>query len=197
MRCPAGACRARCLTTACSGRRCTPSADAERSVASTRSSRMEMRRLSLLLIVFSSLVCTACSYITDFVIINASESPVEVTYKIKEPPNGPKNISVIPSIKLASQLKSDDKNKWNDLAVDRYRSDQASRTVIVKLLSQEALFLTSMHHYTGPDDPHDVECFPIEELSIIGSVGNLKSSGKQLLRAFTEQSRVLYTLTYQ
>jgi hypothetical protein len=157
----------------------------------------KMRSLSLLLIIVFSLVCVACSYITDFVVINASESPVEIGYKVKEPPNGPQKISVIPAIKLASQLKSNEKYKWKDLAVDRHEIDQASRTVIVKLLRQEALFLARLHHYTGPDDQHDVNFFPIEELSIAGSVGNWKSSGKQLLRAFTEQSRILYTLTYQ
>jgi len=83
------------------------------------------------------------------------------------------------------------------IAADRYKIDQENRTVTLKLLPQEALFLTSMHHYTGPDDPIDVKWFPIEELSVAGSVGSLKSSGKQLLKAFSEQSRVLYTLTYQ
>jgi hypothetical protein len=52
-------------------------------------------------------------------------------------------------------------------------------------------------NYTGPDDPIGVYWFPIEELSIAGSVGSLKSSGKQPLKAFSEQSRILYTLTYQ
>jgi hypothetical protein len=98
---------------------------------------------------------------------------------------------------LASRLKSNEKHKWQGLAADRYKIDQATLTVTVKLLPQEALFITSMHHYTGPDDPSDVNWFPIEELSIAGSAGNMKASGKQLLRAFSEQSRVLYTLTYQ
>jgi hypothetical protein len=157
----------------------------------------KMRSVLSILIIVSSLACVACSYITDFVVINASESPVEISYKVKDPPNGPPKIDVIPATKLASQLKPNEKTKWQDLAADRYKIDQENRTVTVKLLPQEALFLTSMHHYTGPDDPIDVNWFPIEELSIAGSVGSLKSSGKQLLKAFSEQSRILYTLTYQ
>jgi hypothetical protein len=156
-----------------------------------------MRSVLSILIIVSSLACVACSYITDFVVINASESPADIIYKVKESPNGPPKIDVIPATKLASQLKSNEKTKWQDLAADRYKIDQENRTVTVKLLPQEALFLTSMHHYTGPDDPIDVTWFPIEELSIAGSAGGLKSSGKQLLKAFSEQSRVLYTLTYQ
>jgi hypothetical protein len=156
-----------------------------------------MRNVLSILIILSSLACAACSYITDFVVINESESQVEISYKVKEPPNSPQKISVIPATKLASQLNSDEKNKWRDLAADRYKIDQANRTVTVKLLPQEALFLTSLHHYTGPDDPNDVNWFPIEELNITGSVGGLKFSGKQLLRAFSERSRVLYTLTYR
>ena len=94
-------------------------------------------------------------------------------------------------------MKSNEKIKWQDIAADRYKIDQENRTATVKLLPQEALFLTSMHHYIGPDDPIDVNWFPIEELSVAGSVGSLKSSGKQLLKAFSEQSRVLYTPTFQ
>ncbi|HEY7181021.1 MAG TPA: hypothetical protein VIC84_06365, partial [Blastocatellia bacterium] len=152
--------------------------------------------LSILIIV-SALACAACSYISDFVVINSSESPVEINYRVKEPPNGPPKIDVVPATKLASQLKSNEKNKWRDLAADRYKIDQENRTVMVKLLPQEALFLTSMQHYIGPDDPSDLNWFPVEKLSISGSVGSLKFSGKQLLRAFSEQSRTLYTLTYQ
>jgi len=139
----------------------------------------------------------ACSYTTDFVVINASESAVEISYKVKEPPDGPPKIDVIPATILASQLKSNEKTKWQDVAADRYKIDQENRTVTVKLLPQEALFLTSMHHYTGLDDPIDVNWFPIEEMSVAGSVGSLKSSGKQLLKAFSQQSRVLYALTYR
>jgi hypothetical protein len=157
----------------------------------------KMRSVLSILIIVSSLACVACSYVTDFVVVNASESPVEISYKIKEPPNGPPKIDVIPATKLASQLKPKEKTKWQYLAADRYKIDQANRTVTLKLLPQEALFLTRLHHYTGPDDPIDVNWFPIEELSIAGSVGSLKSSGKQLLRAFSEESMVLYTLTYQ
>jgi hypothetical protein len=156
-----------------------------------------MRSVLSILIIVSSLACVACSYITDFVVINASESPVEISYKLKEPPDGPPKIDVIPATKSASQLKSNEKTGWRDIPADRYKIDQENRIVTVKLLPQEAFFLTSMHHYTGPDDPIDVNWFPIEELSVAGSVGSLKSSGKQLLKAFSEQSRVLYTLTYQ
>jgi hypothetical protein len=156
-----------------------------------------MRNVLRILIIVTSLACSACSYITDFVVINESEAPAEISYKVKEPPNGPRKISVIPATKLASQLKSNEKNGWQALAADRYKIDQENRIIVVKLLPQETLFITSMHHYIGPDDPNDVDSFPIEALSIAGSVGSLKSSGKQLLRAFSERSRVLYTLTYQ
>src|SRR5688572_1781307 len=156
-----------------------------------------MRYILSILIMISSLACSACSYNTDFVVINGAESPIEVSYKVKGPPNGRPEIGVTPAVKSASQLKSSEKNEWRDLAADRYKIDQANRTVIVELQPQEALFLTRMHSYTGPDDPHDVTWFPIEELNIAGSNGSLKASGKQMLRAFSKQSIALYTLTYQ
>jgi hypothetical protein len=57
----------------------------------------------------------ACSYTTDFVVINASESPVEISYKFKEKPDGPQKISGVPSTTLASQLKSNEKTYGRDL----------------------------------------------------------------------------------
>ena len=156
-----------------------------------------MRRVLLILILLVSLMSAACSYLTDFVVINSSGSPVEVSYKVKAPPSGPQKIQTIPAIQMASELSGNGKKQWHDLAADRYKIDQISRTITVNLLPQEALFITTMHHYTGPDDSSDVSFFPIEEISIVGSEGNLTSSGKQLLNAFSKQSRVLYTLTYQ
>jgi hypothetical protein len=41
-----------------------------------------MRSVLSILIVVSSLACVACSYSTDFVVINASESPVDISYKV-------------------------------------------------------------------------------------------------------------------
>ncbi|HYE73662.1 MAG TPA: hypothetical protein VEF04_10035, partial [Blastocatellia bacterium] len=147
-----------------------------------------MKYILLILIISLSLASTACSYITDFVVVNASESPIEVSYKIKGIPNHQHPISGTPSITVASQLKSNERSKWQDISTDRFEIDQPNRTVKVKLMPQEALLITRMHHYTGPDDPSDVEFFPIEELSVAGSIGSLKSSGKQLLKAFNEQS---------
>lgn len=156
-----------------------------------------MRSVLLILILLFSLATAACSYLTDFVVINTSGSPVEVNYKFKAPSGGPKTIETIPAIQSASQLNSNGKKQWQDLTADKYRIDQTSRTVTVKLLPQEALFITRMHHYIGPDDSSDVNFFPVEEISIAGSEGNLTFSGKQLLKAFSKQSRVLYTLAYR
>ena len=41
-----------------------------------------MRSVLSILIIVSSLACVACSNITDFVVINASESPVDIGYKV-------------------------------------------------------------------------------------------------------------------
>jgi hypothetical protein len=83
-----------------------------------------MRGLLLILIIISSLACVACSYTTDFVVINASESPVEISYKFKDAPDGQPQIRGVPSTTLASRLKSNEKHKWQGLAADRYKSAQ-------------------------------------------------------------------------
>lgn len=42
-----------------------------------------MRRLYFMTLIFSFLFFTACSYSTDFYIVNDSNYPIEVEYKVK------------------------------------------------------------------------------------------------------------------
>lgn len=156
-----------------------------------------MRSILLTLIIVFSLTAAACSYTTDFFVVNASESPIEIRYKVKVPPHAPQPLEFVPSIKLASRLEDRKKEDWKKLTADRYQIDQATRTVTVKLLSQEALFVGRVFHYFGPDDADDLKSFPIEEMNVSGVVGEMKLSGKQLLKAFSKQSVMLYTLSYQ
>lgn len=156
-----------------------------------------MRSILLTLIIVFSLTSAACSYTTDFFVVNASESPIEIRYKVKSPPHAPQPLEFVPAIKLSARLEDRKKEDWKDIAADRYQIDQATRTVTVKLLPQEALFVGKVFHYFGPDDADDLKSFPIEEMNVSGVVGEMKFSGKQLLKAFSKQSVMLYTLSYQ
>ena len=157
---------------------------------------MRCRFLFLLLLTAFSLVCAACSYATDFVVVNRSAQPIVVRYKIKQfpgdfaPPDKPATIA-------ASSLDSHGGQEWQLLSSDRFQVDQATRTVTVNVASADALRIASLHNYSGHDDAWDANEFPIDEIMVSGGNGELKLNGPQALTIFTEVSRALYTLTYK
>src|SRR5437870_10609675 len=81
---------------------------------------------SLFLLFLLSLLLTqaACSYLTNFVVVNASGSAIEVRYKVKKPsqPMPPiQMIPVVPAILPASQL--DHQIAWHDLSSSDFKFD--------------------------------------------------------------------------
>jgi len=138
----------------------------------------------------------ACSYTTDFVVVNQSSQSIEVRYKIKEFP-GPFAPPVVPATITISRLSTKGGQDWNELSPDGYRLDEQNRTVIVELESHQALRIARMHHYMGHDDAADAEEFPVVEVIVTGAQGDLKLVGQQARVTFSEMSRVLYTLTYK
>ena len=169
----------------------------KRSVSWPSISLKLMRRFALLSLLLLTLGLSGCSYSTDFVLVNEANYSILVTYKIKPVPKGPPSIDVEPSVVSTGALEARDKSKWIKLTSDRYRIDQINRTVTVTLGPREALWLTSMFHYIGDEDPNDVESFPIQEVSMAGSDGEMKFSGDKARKAFERVSRVLYVLRYK
>jgi len=138
----------------------------------------------------------ACSYRTDFVVINESGQAAEIRYKVKDFP-GPFTPPVTPATIEASQLSTHGGQQWKVLPSNQYQLDQENRTVIVRLEQHEALRVASMHNYGGHQDSRDAEHFPIEEITIAGAVGEKTLKEQQARTAFSNVSRALYTLTYK
>lgn len=156
-----------------------------------------MRSLLLLALTLLALTCAACSYVTEFVVVNESGQPIEVRYKVKGPPVGPPDFSAAPAKRDASRLGTRDRNLWKKLEPGEYRADAENRTVTVVVLPHEALWVTSMHHYVGDEDPIDVADWPIEEISVSGADGGIAFTGQKARKSFRYVSRDLYTLTYK
>ena len=148
----------------------------------------------LALLVFSF---AACSYSTDFVVVNESGQPIEVRYKIREAPVGPRDFSGTPSKKDASQLGKGNRTPWRKADASEFRLDAVNRTVTVVVLPHEALWITSMFHYIGDEDPNDVANWPIEEISVTGAGGAMTFTGQKSRQSFSYVSRTLYTLIYK
>ena len=151
----------------------------------------------LFLLLILSLGLSACSYSTDFVVVNDADYAIQVTYKVKESPTGPPTLGPELSVVAAAKLEPKGKSQWSKLDSARYSIDQVDRTVTVTLFPHEALLVTSMHHYIGDEDPNDVQNFQIQELSITGAAGEMKFTGDAARKAFKRVSRVLYTISYK
>jgi hypothetical protein len=156
-----------------------------------------MRYTLLFLFTLLVLTFTACSYTTEFVVVNESDQPVEVRYKIKRFPNEPPNLNAQPAKMDAAQLGSHDRQQWRRLNYYEYQVDQENRTITVVVMSHEALWVTNMFHYFGDEDPNDVASWPIEEISVTGADGGMMFTGQKARKSFSYVSRVLYTLTYK
>ena len=157
---------------------------------------MKVRSLMLIILVGCVSLFAACSYITDFVVVNQSDQTVEVRYKIKHFP-GPFAPPVAPATIANSRLSTKGGQEWIELTSDQYQLDEENRTVIVELASYQALRIARMHHYMGHEYAGDAEDFPLEEVIVTGEQGDLKLVGQQARVTFLEMSRVLYTLTYK
>jgi hypothetical protein len=158
-----------------------------------------MRRfLPLILLLLLTITLASCSYITDFVILNDTDSRIEVVYRIKPSPPGPPSLEVIePMVVSAANLEAKGVGKWTKLEPHRFRIDQLNRTVTVVVSAHEGLRIASMHHYLGNDGPNDVQNFPIQDLSVTGKHGEMKFTGDATRRAFEKRSLALYVLSYK
>jgi hypothetical protein len=54
-----------------------------------------------------------------------------------------------------------------------------------------------MHHYAGHEDAAGAKNFPIEEITVIGTRGEMKLAGELARTTFSEKSRALYVLAYK
>ena len=156
-----------------------------------------MRYVLLISLTLLTLTLGACSYSTDFVVVNESPYPIEVRYTIKRFPNEPPALTAKPAKMDASQLGNHDRRQWKELRADQYQVSQESRTVIVSVMPHEALWVTDMFHYIGDEDPNDVAEWPIEEITVNGYDGGMTFTGQKARKSFCYVSRVLYTLTYK
>lgn len=156
-----------------------------------------MRNVVFILLLSSVSLFTACSYFTDFVVVNESDHPVEVRYKVKNFPGEPLELTGAAATMTISRLRAGNK-EWRKLFDARHQLDRENRTIAVRVSSKEALRVTSIHRIGGQiDDAEEAISFPIEEISVIGVCGEIRVQGRQAHKIFVAESNRLYTLTYK
>src|SRR5438105_7609169 len=144
------------------------------------------------------LLCSGCSYLTDFVVVNASGQAVEIRYTIKKPlnPLSPTRIPVSPGVKQTSQLQQ--QVAWRELTTSEYKFDVEARTVTVSLMPGQALRVA---HYNLADgsssDTERATLFFVEGLEVTGGNGEILLKGEQVYKSFLAESKTVYALRYR
>ena len=155
---------------------------------------MKFARMTMLLAVASFF--TACSYMTDFAVVNETNQPIEVRYRVKNVPGGLIDIVGVPALISVSSMSSKGDTSWQELPSSQYSVDASGRYVIVLLPPQSAVRIARMHNYGGHDDVYGGESFPIDALKVTGATGSRELNGQQARTAFSEESRALYVFVY-
>ena len=151
-----------------------------------------MRRFIVIVLIGFFSLFAACSYLTDFVIVNESDSPVTIRYEMKDYP-GRVYPPVAPGVIPVSQLTEGGK-QWSPI---EFELDEPSRSVTTRLMPGQALRIATLNHYSGHDDPHDAQKFQIRKIMVSGTRGELNLTDEQARTTFTKVSMTLYTLTYR
>lgn len=116
---------------------------------------------------FSVLALTACSYSTNFVVVNASNNPIEVRYTLNPPVNpvAPSRLAEVPSVKPISQL--DRQIPWQELPTTRFTFDPSTRTAVISLMPGEGLRVEQrkLENDTA-NNGEQAASFSIEEIDI-------------------------------
>lgn len=155
------------------------------------------RGVPVCLLLGLTLANASCSFINNFVVLNASSAALEVRYHVKTPrdPRAPTRLSEsAPVTKPRSQL--DEQVAWQSLDLSRYRIYADERIVVLTLNPDEALLLMQCrpanNATSGDCEP---EAFNIDEIELVGINGETTLKGEQAHKAFA-RNRNTYTLTY-
>jgi hypothetical protein len=140
-----------------------------------------MRYLPLGLLLLFASTLAACSFSTDFIVINASDQPIEVGYKIGATGIEPLDVTGRPATVMAAQLRSSEKREWT---YTQYVFDREKRTVTVSLMPSLALRITRWGEWRGDKT---VANFILTEVNITRENGEITLKGDQVYKSLVPQ----------
>jgi hypothetical protein len=154
----------------------------------------------VLFVVSAACLLAACSYSSDFVIVNESDSPVEVRYQLKAyDPSYHESYNekfIYPALMSAEDLKRSS-HEWKQLneAGKDFGFDEKSGTVSYQLPPQTALRVERILNYV--DNGHNETPFRISNISLNGPKGSVELRGRQAQFAFKGDPSGTYIITYR
>ena len=157
--------------------------------------RHSTKTIGVLVLLAVVVPLAACSYSTDFVIVNNSTEVLKVEYRVKENPYEfapPLTPATLPAAQLGSHETSD----WTALDSTQYVLDPAQRTVTVVLFPGQALLVCRMHNYSGHGDTIKAKDFPLDQITLGGDRGVLSLTGDDARTTFSNSFKQVYVLAY-
>jgi hypothetical protein len=163
---------------------------------------MSVHRIVLILLLLLTGSSAACSFRTYFVVVNASDKPVTVTYTIGSSDVDPLAATGvrIPAMLSASELST---GEWRLLSSTQFTLDRSSRTVTVSLPPNQGL-LIALGGEWSPNSTAAIN-FIIKEIHISGPNSEMMLKGDQVYKSFVVVPKpfygfgppTLFTLTFK
>ncbi len=144
----------------------------------------------------------ACSYSVDFVLVNESDTTVEIEYLIEGVGSG----SGTEQLKISDRFipktmsfgkwdSSHERDDWTPLGSNEFKVDLDRGTIKIRIPPRTALRLAEVSDSVFFGDGY--RNFELKELEVRGLYGNIKFEGVQLFRQFNEKSRYSYFISYK
>jgi hypothetical protein len=157
-----------------------------------------MKRASMFLVILMATMLSGCSYSIDYVVVNTSGAPVQVTYTIAETTIDPL-IAVGPGTPAMLPVSELSDREWRKLSEQEFGFDRGNRTVTVSLPPNQGLLIVRGRGEANPRPPNT-----ITEIRIAGLNGEVVVRGDAIAEAFVVVPKpfyrfgppTLWTLTY-
>ena len=163
---------------------------------------MMMRRLLLIVSLCLMLACAGCSFSTDFIVVNASEKPLLVTYTIRSTSSNPLMETGVgtPAVLPIDELSE---REWRPLTANEYSFDLSNRTVTFSLPPNQGLLINRGGEWRS--DSERPSGFIIERIKLVGINGDTVVEGENVFKSFVLVDKPFYqfgpptqfTLTYK
>lgn len=148
-----------------------------------------MRRLLLIVSLGLLLACAGCSYSTDFIVVNASEKPLLVTYTIRSSDIGPilhagiGTPAVLPIAELSER-------EWRPLTANEYSFEPSTRTVTLSLPPNQGLLIDRGGEWRSNSEMPSG--FDIEKITLVGVNGETVIEGENVFKSFVVVAKPFY-----
>jgi hypothetical protein len=153
--------------------------------------------LLITILFISVLLLSSCSIGYEFVIVNKSDSIIEVQYKTKRcVAGGPEGYNLGFPARLSIEEFQKSKHTWEQLPKEDYKYDSFNCIYTIRVLPSQVLKTQHVSNYPGHKSEDSNIYFGLETVTIKGATGILRLQGEQAKTAFKKESES-YILTYE